>query len=99
MTVPGPVARFRRRRSGGNLLRDIEGRGLDRAFPPGAVERDPGLTDGGLLAVLGTASDDHLSQLRAGEALSAVVLHATRAGLATCPLSEVLEIGDADGPA
>ncbi len=43
-----------------NLLRDIEGRGLDRAFPPGAVERDPGLTDGGLLAVLGTASDDHL---------------------------------------
>ena len=75
-----------------NLLRDIEGRGLDRAFPPGAVERDPGLTDGGLLAVLGTASDDRLSQLRAGEALSAVVLHATRAGLATCPLSEVLEI-------
>ena len=24
-----------------NLLRDIEGRGLDRAFPPGAVERGP----------------------------------------------------------
>jgi len=76
-----------------NLLRRVEGRGLDRVFPPGAVEqREPGLTDGGLLAVLGTASDDRLSQLRAGEALSAVVLHATRAGLATCPLSEVLEI-------
>ena len=76
-----------------NLLRRVEGRGLDRVFPPGAVEqREPGLTDGGLLAVLGTASDDRLSQLRAGEALSAVILHATRAGLATCPLSEVLEI-------
>ena len=42
--------------------------------------------------MLGTASDDRLSQLRAGEALSAVILHATQAGLATCPLSEVLEI-------
>jgi nitroreductase len=76
-----------------NLLRRVEGRGLDRAFPPGTVEqRHPGRTDGGLLALLGTASDDRVSQLRAGEALSAVVLHATQAGLATCPLSEVLEV-------
>jgi hypothetical protein len=42
--------------------------------------------------VLGTASDDTLSQLRAGEALSAVTLHATSVGLASCPLSQVLEI-------
>jgi len=46
-----------------------------------------------LLAVLGTASDDRLSQLRAGEALSAVLLTATTIGLATCPLSQALEIG------
>jgi hypothetical protein len=39
-----------------------------------------------------TTSDDPLSQLRAGEALSAVLLHATDLGLATCPLSQPLEI-------
>ena len=46
------------------------------------------------LLVLGTASDDRLSQLRAGEALSAVLLYATRLGLATCPLSQPLEVAD-----
>ena len=53
----------------------------------------PRQEDGALLAVLGTASDDRLSQLRAGEALSAVLLTATTLGLATCPLSQPLEIG------
>ena len=52
----------------------------------------PGRPDGATLLVLGTSSDDELSQLRAGEALSAVVLHATTLGLATCPLSEPLEV-------
>ena len=47
-----------------------------------------------MLAVIGTAFDDTLSQLRAGEALSAVLLHATLLGLATCPLSQVLEVDD-----
>ena len=77
-----------------NLLRRAEGRGTNRSFPTGTIEQQqvPELLDGGLLAVLGTASDDRLSQLRAGEALSAVVLHATQAGLATCPLSEILEV-------
>ena len=84
--------RFRRRRSGGEPAAGHRGPRAGPGVPARAVERGPGLTDGGLLAVLGTASDDRLSQLRAGEALSAVVLHATRAGLATCPLSEVLEI-------
>ena len=46
-----------------------------------------------MLAVLGTASDDTLSQLRAGEALSSVLLTATTLGLASCPLSQPLEIG------
>ena len=43
--------------------------------------------------VLGTASDDRLSQLRAGEALSAVLLQAAQMGLASCPLSQPLEVG------
>ena len=46
------------------------------------------------LLVLGTASDDPLSQLRAGEAMSAVLLQATRQGLGTCPLTQPLEIGE-----
>jgi nitroreductase len=45
-----------------------------------------------MLVVLGTASDDRLSRLRAGEAMSAVLLEATRQGLASCPLSQVLEV-------
>ena len=45
-----------------------------------------------MLVVLGTASDDRLSRLRAGEAMSAVLLEATRHGLAGCPLSQVLEV-------
>jgi nitroreductase len=45
-----------------------------------------------LLVVLGTASDDKLSRLRAGEAMSAVLLEAARQGLAGCPLSQVLEV-------
>ena len=67
--------------------------GTNRSFPSGTIEQqDSDMLDCGLLAVLGTASDDRLSQLRAGEALSAVVLYATQAGLATCPLSEILEV-------
>jgi hypothetical protein len=50
--------------------------------------------DGATLVVLGTASDDELSRLRSGEALSAVLLHATTLELATCPLSECLEVAD-----
>ncbi|MBF6301527.1 NAD(P)H nitroreductase [Nocardia amamiensis] len=46
---------------------------------------------GGLLLVH-TSSDDPLSRLRAGEATSAVLLAATEIGLATCPLTEPLEL-------
>ncbi|MFQ6328664.1 MULTISPECIES: NAD(P)H nitroreductase [unclassified Nocardia] len=44
------------------------------------------------LLVIGTTADDRLSRLRAGEALSAVLLTATNIGLATCTLTEPLEI-------
>jgi hypothetical protein len=80
-----------------NLLRD---RGAPasttaRRFYPGALEQAPAddAEDGALLLVLGTASDDTLSRLRAGEATSAVLLHATLLGLATSPLSQPLEVG------
>jgi nitroreductase len=65
----------------------------ERDFPEGEIRTRVGETDGASLAVLGTASDDKLSQLRAGEALSAVLLQATRMGLASCPLSQPLEVG------
>ncbi|MCE7004639.1 nitroreductase family protein [Kibdelosporangium philippinense] len=48
--------------------------------------------DAGELVVLGTSSDDVVSRLHAGEAASAVLLWATSFGLATCPLSQPLEI-------
>ncbi|HYS39854.1 MAG TPA: NAD(P)H nitroreductase [Pseudonocardiaceae bacterium] len=45
-----------------------------------------------VLAVLGTASDDRCARLRVGEAMSAVLLAATEAGLVTCPLSHPFEV-------
>ncbi|WP_040800967.1 Acg family FMN-binding oxidoreductase [Nocardia higoensis] len=44
------------------------------------------------LLVIGTSTDDRLSQLRAGEAISAVLLTATNIGLASCLVTEPLEI-------
>jgi nitroreductase len=79
-----------------DLLRETvpSGGGTLRRFGDGLVRRPADAEpDGALLAVLGTASEDPLSQLRAGEALSAVLLHATGLGLGTCPLSRPLEVG------
>ncbi|MBJ8346989.1 nitroreductase family protein [Antrihabitans sp. YC2-6] len=50
--------------------------------------------DAAELLVLATPSDDTISRLRAGEATSAVLLTATSLGLATCPLTEPLELPD-----
>jgi nitroreductase len=44
------------------------------------------------LLVIGTSADDRMSRLCAGEAMSAVLLTATNVGLATCVLTEPLEI-------
>ncbi|MBF6170659.1 Acg family FMN-binding oxidoreductase [Nocardia blacklockiae] len=57
---------------------------------PAAVVRDPRAADRMLL--LSTAADDRLAQLTAGEAAGAVLLTATVFGLATCPLTEPLEV-------
>jgi nitroreductase len=77
----------------GNLLRHAPASEAHaaRRFSAGDLDADRDM-DGATLLVLGTASDDPLSQLRAGEALSAVLLHATDLGLATCPLSQPLEV-------
>ncbi|MGW4213633.1 Acg family FMN-binding oxidoreductase [Lentzea sp. NPDC004789] len=66
-----------------------------REFAPGELLQTDRLLisqDAGSLLVLSTSSDDDLSRLRAGEATSAVLLEATSAGLASCPLSQPLEV-------
>lgn len=57
------------------------------AQPPGAEPND----DHGVLLALGTVDDDDLARLRAGEATSLVLLTATSMGMASCPVTEVLE--------
>jgi nitroreductase len=78
-----------------NLLRDpvATGAGMARRFSEGLIEQTSDEPDGAALLVLATPSDNPLAQLRAGEALSAVLLHATELDLATCPLSQPLEVG------
>ncbi|MCM3847104.1 nitroreductase family protein [Pseudonocardia sp. DR1-2] len=63
-----------------------------RRFAGAELPPAPHGEDGATLLVLGTSSDDRLARLRAGEALSAVLLQATELGLATCPLTEPLEV-------
>ena len=66
-----------------------------RAFPGGSLSDAPtgrDEQDGGKLLVLATLEDDPVSVLRAGEAASAALLAATDLGLATCLLSQPLEI-------
>ena len=72
------------RRSGGPPERRFAGAEL--------TERGAVTPDSATLLVIGTSSDDRLSQLRAGEAASAVLLQAALAGMSTSPLTEALEI-------
>lgn len=71
------------------------GAGL-RTFPPGRLCLSGASLgadhDGSLLLVLTTVEDTVLDHLLAGEATSAVLLAATRMGLATTPLSQALEV-------
>ncbi len=48
--------------------------------------------DHGVLLALGTAADDVVARLRAGEATSQILLTATSMGLASCILTEPLEL-------
>lgn len=54
----------------------------------------PAAEDNAVLLALGTETDDDLARLRAGEATSLVLLSATAMGLATCPVTEPLEIAE-----
>jgi hypothetical protein len=66
-----------------------------RAFPGGSLHEAPtghGEQDGGQLLVVASLADGPVSVLRAGEAASAALLTATDLGLATCPLSQPLEV-------
>lgn len=58
----------------------------------GADRVDGVASDAATVLILGTSSDDRLSHLRAGEALSAVLLRATTFGLGSSVLSEPLEL-------
>lgn len=53
--------------------------------------------DGATLTVLATAADEPVDQLRAGEAASAVLLTATRLNLASCLVTEPLELTSTRG--
>lgn len=88
-SIPAPGSRAgspMRRFAGGDLVH--------AADPPDAA--DPGVaggpSDAATVLVLGTSSDDRLSHLRAGEAVSAVLLRATTLGLGSSVLSEPLEV-------
>ncbi|WP_083679997.1 MULTISPECIES: nitroreductase family protein [unclassified Pseudonocardia] len=60
-------------------------------FPPGSLPVDPLAHDRATILVLSTPADDDEARLAAGEAGGALLLAATRAGLATCPLTRILE--------
>jgi nitroreductase len=74
----------------------------DSAAPlPGRLFAGPGLAqpadtepadDNAVVLALGTKDDTPLARLRAGEATSLVLLTATAQGLASCPVTEPLEV-------
>lgn len=68
--------------------------GLGRSFPAtGDARRRPTVDeDRATVVVLSTEGDDRIDALRSGEALSAVLLAATMAGLATCTVTHVTEL-------
>ncbi|HUH67875.1 MAG TPA: NAD(P)H nitroreductase [Mycobacterium sp.] len=50
--------------------------------------------DNAVVLALGTRTDDQMARLRAGEATSVVLLTATSTGLASCPVTEPLEMAE-----
>lgn len=68
-----------------------------RLFADPLLAQPPGAAPAGersVMLALGTEDDDRLAQLRAGEATSVVLLTATALGLASCPVTEPLEIAE-----
>jgi nitroreductase len=68
-----------------------------RAFAGPALTESPAtapIHDDAVVLALGTRDDDDVARLRAGEATGAVLLTATALGLASCPITEPLEISE-----
>jgi nitroreductase len=67
---------------------------IERVFPrPHHSERRTGISkDYSTILVLSTGDDSRTDALATGEALSAVLLECTMAGLATCPVTHVTEV-------
>lgn len=63
-----------------------------RGSVAGVPARNTPESEGSVVIALGTENDDDLARLRAGEATSLVLLSATAMGLASCPVTEPLEI-------
>lgn len=75
------------------------GRGVPspRVFAGGQLAQPEGSSaadDNGVLIALATGEDDDMARLRAGEATSQALLTAATLGLASCPLTEPLELAD-----
>ena len=75
-------------------LRTFPGHG-QLTQPRPAPGNDDDTDDAAELAVIVTNGDGTTERLRAGEALSAVLLHASRLRLATTPLSQATEVAEA----
>lgn len=68
-----------------------------RVFAGGALRQPPNIDpaeDHAVVLALGTVDDDRLSRLRAGEVTSTLLLTATALGLASCPITEPLEVAE-----
>jgi Nitroreductase family len=68
-----------------------------RSFAGGVLAQPPNtepVEEHAVVLALGTAEDDRLAWLRAGEATSIVLLTATALGLASCPVTEPLELAE-----
>jgi nitroreductase len=77
------------------LVSEADGRRVDvnRRFPTDPDERSSaGTYDQAKILVLSTPSDTRVDALNCGEALSAILLECTLAGLATCPVTHITEL-------
>lgn len=75
----------------GVMLRQIDEIPLLNTVAAEPSQSHPG-EDNAVILALGTEEDDAMARLRAGEATSLVLLSATAMGLATCLLTEPLEV-------
>ncbi|MBX9640876.1 MAG: NAD(P)H nitroreductase [Mycobacteriaceae bacterium] len=71
---------------------EARGIGVNREFPAGADTEHAARHDQAKIVLLSTAEDGRADALHCGEALSAVLLECTVAGLATCPITHVTEL-------